>query len=285
MPVAEDLDLDVPGHPDEPLQVQPPVTECGGGLRPGCGPAGTERGLVLDHRHAAAAAARSRLDQDRVAELVRGGYGRLDVAEHRRAVQGGQAGPVGQLAGPGLVSGLGHHVRARPDEGQARVHAGRGEGGVLRQEAVTGVDRVAAGAQGRAQHRVDGQVALRRGRRPDAHGPAGQPGGQGVPVGGGGHHHRFQTGLLAGPDDADRDLAPVGDQDPAQRPAARAGRGGRGSGRRAGGAGAWPVAHVQPSERLISPTGIRYHDRSSVRAAITTQTDERSRRSVLPWLA
>ena len=52
------------------------------------------------------------------------------------------AGLLGDLPGGDLVAELVEDLRARADEGDARLVAGAGELGVLGQEAVAGVDRV-----------------------------------------------------------------------------------------------------------------------------------------------
>ena len=61
------------------------------------------------------------------------------------------------------------------------------------------------------------QVARRAGeRRPDVDGPVGEPDVQRVAVGGRVHGDGLDPELAAGADDADRDLAAVGDQDAAR---------------------------------------------------------------------
>jgi hypothetical protein len=60
---------------------------------------------------------------------------------------------------------------------------------------------------------VDDEVALGCRRAAERECLVGQPDVQGVPVGVGVHRHRLEAGILASPDDADGDLAAVGDQD------------------------------------------------------------------------
>src|SRR4030095_15849571 len=101
----------------------------------------------------------------------------------------------------------------RSDEDEARGGAGLGEGRVLREEAIARVHGVAAGRARCPHDAVDRQVALGGPRRPDSHRPVGHE-----------HVERLavrlridgdgrDAELAAGPDDAHRDLAAVGDED------------------------------------------------------------------------
>ena len=78
------------------------------------------------------------------------------------------------------------------------------------------MDCLGAGFAGRGDDRVDPQVALGRRRRADPDRAIRQPDvlgvGVRVAVDGDGLH----PGLVTGPDDANRDLAAVGDQDPTE---------------------------------------------------------------------
>ena len=98
------------------------------------------------------------------------------------------------------------------DENQSGGLAGPGEGGVLGQEPVAGMDGAGARAPGRLQDGADGQVGVCRGGGPDPHGAVGL-----------GHVRRVGVGVGVDGDGADpeppsgaqhatRDLAPVGDQ-------------------------------------------------------------------------
>ncbi|MNI51127.1 hypothetical protein D3C73_1058360 [compost metagenome] len=82
------------------------------------------------------------------------------------------------------------------------------------QEAIAGVDGVAAMLQRRTDQQLGAQIALRGGRRANDHALVGQAGGQAVAVGFGHRRHRFDTQGLAGSHDAYGDFATVGDQDP-----------------------------------------------------------------------
>ncbi len=101
----------------------------------------------------------------------------------------------------------------RADEGQAvRLHH-LGEAGVLRQEAVAGMDRVGAGDGGGRQDGRDVEVAVLGRRRADADALVGQAHMHRLGIGGGVHGDGRDAQLAAGALDAQRDLAAVGDQD------------------------------------------------------------------------
>ena len=88
-----------------------------------------------------------------------------------------------------------------------------GEARILRQEAVTRVDRVGAGDLAGGEELRDVEVGVARGRRPDADALVGEAHVHGVGVGGGMDRDRCDAKLLASPFDAKRDLSPVRDQD------------------------------------------------------------------------
>ena len=130
------------------------------------------------------------------------------------ARQDRQPGRCGVLAGGELVPAGLERLRRRPDEHHAGRRAGPRQPGVLRQEAVPGVDGVRAGGGRRADDGVDVQVARRRGRRPDRRDLVREPRGHrpGVRVRHG--QHRLDAQPPAGADHPRGDLAPVGDQHP-----------------------------------------------------------------------
>src|SRR5262245_35241377 len=128
--VAEDLDLDVAGVLDVALEEDRAVAERGGRLPLGRRQGLLQLGLVAHDAHAPTAAAEAGLDQE--GEALR--------PEDRHAGLGHQL-LGGDLRAHGL-DGLGR----RADERDALGGAGPGEGGVLAEEAVAGVDGVGAGA-------------------------------------------------------------------------------------------------------------------------------------------
>ncbi len=74
------------------------------------------------------------------------------------------------------------------------------------------MDGVASGRLGRSDDVRDAEVALRGGRRADAHGVVGELDVERVAVGGRVHGHRLDPELAEGADHADGDLAPIRDE-------------------------------------------------------------------------
>ena len=163
---------------------------------------------------AAAAAAERRLDRDRQAVLLgerddlrRAGHG-IGGAGHQR-----RAGPLGDLPGGDLVAEVADGLRRRADPGQPGVEHRLGEVGVLRQEPVAGVDGVGTGLRGGREDLADVQVAGGGGVAAERERLVGGPDVRRVPVRVGVDRDAGEAGVPAGPGDADRDLAPVGDED------------------------------------------------------------------------
>ena len=88
----------------------------------------------------------------------------------------------------------------------------RGEVGVLREEPVARMDGVGPAGLHDPEDGVGVQVALRRGLASEGVGLVGQSDVEGVPVEVGVDGDRGHPQLAAGPDDPDRDLPPVGDE-------------------------------------------------------------------------
>ncbi len=88
-----------------------------------------------------------------------------------------------------------------------------GETRILRQEAVTRMDGVGAGDLAGCQQRRHVQIAVARRRRADADALVGEPHMHSVGVGGGMHRDREDAELLAGAQDAQCNLAAIGDED------------------------------------------------------------------------
>ncbi len=212
--VGQDLDLDVARPLEGLLEVDPVVAE--GALRFAAGSG--ERALQLvrpaHETQALAPSARGRLEHQGEAEaegLVPDGrevgHGMQASGDH------GHAGFHRQPAGRGLLAHQGDRLAARTDERDPGLLTRPGEGRVLRQEAVAGMDGVGLHALRHLQDPVDAQIAVARGGR--AHGMCfvGLADVQRRPVGLRVDGHRPDAHLAAGPDDADRDLPAIGDQD------------------------------------------------------------------------
>ena len=157
MRIAEDLHLDVPRPFDEAFGEQPPVAEVALALAArhvdGLGQA---RGLAHD-LHALAAAAGRTLDQQRETDCARafGKAGRVvglvGRGRDRHALLHREA-PRADLVAHALDD-----LGTRADEHQPGLGHRAREGGVLRQEAVAGVHRVAAAVARRAHDAGDVQ--------------------------------------------------------------------------------------------------------------------------------
>jgi len=81
------------------------------------------------------------------------------VFEQAGAGKHGNAGGAGEFPGAVLQAEVDHLLRRGPDEGEARVFAGFGEGGVFAEEAVAGVDGFGAGLLGGGENGVNVKIA------------------------------------------------------------------------------------------------------------------------------
>src|SRR5690606_16542316 len=213
--VGEHLDLHVARVLQELLHVDHVVAEGGLGFLLGGGDGVGQRGLGVDHAHAAAAAAAGRLDDHRVADLAADAQVLVDVVAERTTAAGhaGHAGVLHRADRLDLVAHQADGVGLRPDEDEAGLLHPLGEIGVLAEEAVAGVDRLGVGDLGGGDDRGHVEVALRRGRRADAHRFVGHRHVLEVAVHGRVHRDRADPERVAGAQDAQRDLAAVGDHD------------------------------------------------------------------------
>ena len=211
--VAQDLELDVVRVLDELLDVDPGVAE--GLLRLAARGviAFDQRNVVVGHAHPAPAAAGDGLDHDRVADPLGHRQRVLLVLHHAvRAGRRGHAGLLGQRPADRLVLQRVHGARVRADEPDVAALADVGEVGVLGQETVAGVDGIHVGDLGRADDPVNAQIALAGGRFADADGLVRQLHVHRVGVRLRIDRHRADVQFLAGADDADGNLAAIGDQ-------------------------------------------------------------------------
>ena len=150
--VAEDLHLDVARLLDVLLEVDAAVLERGLGFLAGRLEAGLQADVVAGNAHAAAAAARRRLDEDGIAHRRGPGQSACSSSVDQPLAAGhdGNAGLLGQLAGLVLVAQPLHGFLRRADELDLAVAADLGEVGVLGEEAVAGMDRLDVGDLGGA---------------------------------------------------------------------------------------------------------------------------------------
>ena len=224
VPVHDHLDLDVAVVLQPLLEVERVVAEGGTRLRAADRDRLLELARGAHHAHAPAAATRRRLDEHRVADALRLGERVVVVAQHAVGARDrGQAVLGQQLARARLGGEPLEHLGRRPDEGQPVGARHLRERVVLGQEAVAGVDRVAAGDERGGQDVGRGQVAAARLRGPDADRLVGELDGARVAVRLAVGHDRADAQAAAGAQDAQGDLAPVGDEDAAEHQAISAG--------------------------------------------------------------
>ena len=170
--------------------------------------------LCLHDAHAAPAAAGRRLQNHRIADLLRQFQRFLGRLQHpRRSRQHRHARLAHERAGLLLHA----HQRITSGPGTDELDAGRladfGEVRVLAQEAVARMDRVDVGDLGRADDRRNVQVAAGALGRSDADRLVGEAHVRGVAVGLGIDGDGLNPQFLAGANDANRDFAAVGDED------------------------------------------------------------------------
>ena len=228
--VPEELHFDVPSPLDVPLQVHAGIAERGLRLRAGDRDRLRELRRVRHDPQPPPAAAAGGLDQHGVPDPLRDRRRRDRRAGTSRSIprvspragkdvtagEDGEPGGGRVLAGGQLVPGSLKGLGPRPDEHDPRRRAGARQPRVLRQEPVTGMDRVRARRDGRGHDRADVQVAGGRGGWPDPDDPVREPGGQRLRVRVGDREHGFDAKPLAGTDHPDGDLPPVSDEHPAQ---------------------------------------------------------------------
>ena len=194
--VSEQLHLDVPGVGEVALAVDRAVAERRLGLARG----GLERLLELlgslDDAHAAPAAPRGCLHEQREAELVR-----LTGLERRNARCGRD--PL-RLE---LVSAPAERLGRRADPGEPGVEHGLGEGGALREEPVAGVNELCAALAGGGDQRLRVEV------RDNRHRGVGDTRVERALVSRADHRDRADPEPPARREDAHRDLATVRDQE------------------------------------------------------------------------
>ena len=213
VPVAEHLHLDVQRAFDQPLGVERAGTECR--LRLG-GTAHECLGdilLAFDDPHPAAAAACDGFQDHRAVRLqvLVERLRLVPIVDHRRGRQDGQSIAGGKITRPELVAEETQHVSAWPHEDDPRRFARLGEFRILRQEAVAGMDRLAAPVPGNAHHLLDVEIRRRAGpvefrrlvHRLDM---------QRLAVVGGMDPYRRDAHLPGSAVDANRDLAAVGNE-------------------------------------------------------------------------
>ncbi len=211
--IAQHLELHVPASADQLLQVQRSIAEGLVGFEAGLGERLLQRGLIVAAAHALAAAARGRLEQHRIAHLR--GHAASLVRAGQRPVRSGnrrQPGACHRGLGARLVAHAADRVGRGTDEGDALLRASRGEQGVLREETVAGMDGLAGALFGGLQDRVRVEIGGFRAGGADADRLIGLVEPRRVTIGLGVRDHRPHTQRATGANDAQSDLAAIGDQ-------------------------------------------------------------------------
>jgi hypothetical protein len=220
--VAEDLDLHVPRLGQVLLEVEGAVRERPLGLHGGELERGRELLPVPGDAHPAPAAARDRLQQDRVADPL-GDPERLLRRGDRTGTPGNRrdARLLRRVLRRRLVAHPADRVGRRADPGEADLLEDLREVRVLGEEPVARMDRVGPGDLRRRDERRDVEVGGRGGRRPDADRFVGGFDVQGVAVDRRVDGDGRDAELLARGDDPQGDLPAVRDEDLAEHQAGR----------------------------------------------------------------
>ena len=213
MPVCQKLNFDMAGLGEILFQIDLVVAERGLGFGAGRLDLAGQFLRRPGDLHAATAAAGRGLDQHRIADLGGNLRRRFDVADravgtrHHRYPERPR-----RLLRLHLVAHQSDMRRRRPDEGKAVLFDHLREGGVFGQKADPGVNGIGSGDRRGREYGRHVQVALGRGRRPDADRLVGQTHVHRIGIGRRVHGHRMDAHLAACPVDAQGDLAAIGDQ-------------------------------------------------------------------------
>ena len=217
--IAQDLNLDVAGAGDVFFEEYGGVAECRERFVLRFLQARVEIGGLAHHAHPSPSAAHGGFDDDRVADVLselagfsRGFDGRFRSGQNRHS------GGSGQTAGGRLVAEKFEQFGRWADEGDTGLGAGTREAGVLRQEAVSGMDGVNLALDGQGDDARDVEIGFDGGLAfADQVGLVGLETVQAEAIFLGIDGDGTQVQLGGGAKDADGDLAAVGRQQPANR--------------------------------------------------------------------
>ena len=213
--VGEYLDFHVARVLQEFLHVDLVVAERGLGFALGGGDGVVQVRRGVHHAHAATAAAAGSLDDHRVTDFIRNA-GVLGGVLTQRAARSRHTGHAGRLHGAygfDLVAHQADGLGTRTDEHEATLLDALREVGVFRQEAVAGMDGLGVRDFGRGDQGWHVEVALDRRRTTDADRLIGHGDVLQVAIHRGMHGDRLDAQGVAGAQDAQRNLATVGDDD------------------------------------------------------------------------
>ena len=216
--VRQNLDLDVPRPLEVLLDVDAAVAE---GLQ-GLAPRGLERpldvGVIADETHPLPAPAGDRFQHHGKAEAL-GLAPSLSGVTHRRRGAGDHrhSGSLHPATCLSLVAHRADRRRRWAHEDESRVLAGIGECGALRQEAIAGMDRLAARVLRCRDQFADVEIGLRGRSGTEQDGGVGIADMRGEAIRLGVDRDGPKTFVMARADHAHRDFAAVRDQHPLQR--------------------------------------------------------------------
>jgi hypothetical protein len=211
--VAQDLHFDMSRPRDEALKVKTAVTEGGARFRDRFRDLFFKLGRCLRHTDASAAAARRRLDHERIAYVCRGAERGPDTLNPPvRSRHGSHAGACCDLARHRFVPHRSDRLRLWADENQPGRLDLLSKFGVLRKEAVAWMHRVGAARDRSRDDDVFVQVRFCRVRWTNLDRFIGEPGGQHILVGRACSLSRPDPQGLSSADDPNGDLAPMGDK-------------------------------------------------------------------------
>src|SRR5208282_3516988 len=211
--VAHDLHFNMARRAHQALDVHVPISECRARLGPAALVGFFEILDAIDGAHSAATAARNRFDHHRGAGTLRDEK-RPGLLEARRSLGGSQDGYAalgGDRSRAHLVAEEIENLGPRPDEQDSCFGATAREYGILAQEAVTRMDRVAAGAQRNRDYLLDIQVGGSA-DAPQLEGFIGATSMQGTSVIFGKERYGPDTQFAGGSHDANCNFAAIGDQ-------------------------------------------------------------------------
>ena len=212
--VAQNLELDMPRLFQILLHIQTAVAKRLLALVAGNLEQGRQLMRVVRNAQATPSTPGGRLEQDRETDL---GSHRLEFTDIRnRSGRTGQDRNLGLLHNPPGARFIPHEFDvAHPgtDEHQPGTLTGFGKIRIFRQEAIARMHGVGAKGQRRADNRRDIEIAAGRRGRSDTHALIGQTHVQGVLIDRRIHGNGRNIERATGPDDPNRNLAPVGNQD------------------------------------------------------------------------
>ena len=174
--IAENLNLDVTGRRDEPLDVQPLVVKSPRGLTRCSLKLACELASFTDDADSASAATTGRLQHHRVTDFAGHGDSLLDVGHGIVASRdGGHAGGSRLDTRPRLVAHQRDVVGLGPDEDEARILHGLREVGPFGEEAVAGMNRLRVALARCLHDRADVEIRAAGSRRTDRDRVVGHP--------------------------------------------------------------------------------------------------------------